>query len=32
MPLGLLLIFHVPVLRNGLYRINNDRVKIVDDL
>jgi GxxExxY protein len=31
-PLGLLLNFHVPVMRQGVYRFINDRVKIVDDL
>jgi GxxExxY protein len=31
-PLGLLLNFQVPVMRQGVYRIINDRVKIVDDL
>lgn len=31
-PLGLLFNFHVPVMRRGVYRIINDRVKIVDDL
>lgn len=31
-PLGLLLNFHVPVMRNGVHRVINDRVKIVDDL
>lgn len=30
-PLGLLLNFNVPVMRNGVYRVINDRVSIIDD-